>query len=151
MAVDSGDVVLFRQVLHQLNQRKALERGAGVGRAAVGIEAADIGDADTVGVVALGVCARLLHRTASVDAAIGIDDVMIADVAPAEGTMVAANALHGADGVGTRSGAMDDDFGDCSHGANGFSGFNGLNGRNKGKQADCPRCGRLAWLGIRRR
>lgn len=26
--------------------------------------------------------------------------------------------------------------------------MNGLNGRNKGEQADCPRCGRLAWLGL---
>ena len=30
----------------------------------------------------------------------------------------------------------------------GFDGANGLNGLTKGKQADCPRCGRLAWLGL---
>jgi hypothetical protein len=39
--------------------------------------------------------------------------------------MVAANALHGAVGIGAGGGAVDDDFGNCSHGTNGFSGFNG--------------------------
>ena len=115
VAVDGGDIVLFHQVLHQLEQSETLERGTGVGRATVGIETADIGDADAVGVVAFGMCARLLYRAASVDAAIGIDDIMIADVAPTKGTVVAANAFHGADGIGARGGAMDDDFGDCSH------------------------------------
>jgi len=32
--------------------------------------------------------------------------------------------------------------------SSGFNGVNGLNGQNKGEQADCPRCGRLAWLGL---
>ena len=32
--------------------------------------------------------------------------------------------------------------------SSGFDGANGLNGRTRGKQADCPRCGRLAWLGL---
>ena len=91
--------------------------GAGVSGVAVGIEAADIGDAYAVCVVAFGMCARLLDRTASVDAAVGVDDIMIADVTPAEGTVVAADALHSADSVGARGGAVDDDFGDCSHGA----------------------------------
>ena len=116
VAVDGGDVVFLHKVLHQLEQGETLERGAGVGGMSVGIETADIGDADAVGVVTFGMCARLLDRTASVDAAVGIDDVMIADVAPAEGTMVAAYALHGTDGVGACGGAVDDDFGDCSHG-----------------------------------
>ena len=116
VAVDRGYIVFFHQVLHQLEQGKTLDRGTGVGRATVGIKAADIGDADAVGVVAFGVCTGLLNRTASVDAAVGVDDVMIADVAPAEAHMVAADALHGAVGIGAGGGAMDDDFGDCSHG-----------------------------------
>ena len=49
------------------------------------------------------------------DAAVGIDDVMIADVAPAKGTVVSPYGFHRADGIGARGGAMDDDFGDCSH------------------------------------
>jgi len=51
-----------------------------------------------------------------VDAAIGVDDIMIADVVPAEALMVATDALHGAVGIGAGGGAMDDYFGDCSHG-----------------------------------
>ena len=126
VAVDGDDVVLFHQVLHQLEQGKTLERSTGVGRATVGIKAADIGDANAVGVVAFGMCARLLHRAASVDAAVGIDDIMIADVAPAEGTVVSPYGFHRTDGIGARGGAVDDDFGDCSHGVNGYSGFDGL-------------------------
>ena len=49
------------------------------------------------------------------DAAVGIDDVMIANVVPAEAFMVSADALHGAVGIRTGGGAMDDDFGDLSH------------------------------------
>ena len=116
VAVDGGDRVFFHQVADELVKGEALGFGAGVGGMAVGIKAADIGDANAVGIMAFGVCARLLYRTASVDAAVGVDDVMIADVAPAEGTVVAAYALHGTDGVWARGGAMDDDFGDCSHG-----------------------------------
>ena len=116
MAVDGGDVVLFHQVLHQLNKGEALERGTGVSRATVDIEATDIGDADAVGVVVFGMCACLFDRTASVDAAVGIDDVMIADVTPAKGKMVSPYGFHREDGVRTCGGAMDDDFGDCSHG-----------------------------------
>ena len=112
MAVDGGDVVLFHQVLHQLEQGEVLERSTGVGRASVGIKAADIGDANAVGVVAFGVCAGLLYRTASVDAAVGVDDIMIADVVPAEAAMVSSYALHGTFGIGACGGAMNDDFGE---------------------------------------
>ena len=80
------------------------------------------------------------------DAAVGIDDVMIANVVPAEAFMVAANALHGAVGIGAGGGAMDDDFGDGSHFLMGLVGLIGLMGERKGEQADCPRCGRLAEL-----
>ena len=89
--------------------------GAGVGGMAVGIEAADIGDADAVGVVARAMCTDLLDGTARVDAAVWVDDVMIANVVPTKAFMVAADALHGAVGIGAGGGAMDDDFGDCSH------------------------------------
>lgn len=49
------------------------------------------------------------------DAAIRVDDIVIADVAPTEALMVAADAFDGAVGIGSGGGAMDDDFGDCSH------------------------------------
>ena len=115
VAVDRGDVVLFHQVLHQLNQSKALERGAGVGGAAVGIKATDIGDADALGVLTWAMGTDLFDGTASVDAAVRVDDIMIADVVPAEALMVVTDALHGAVGIGAGSGAMDDDFGDWAH------------------------------------
>lgn len=82
---------------------------------AVGIESADIGDANALGVVAGAMGTDLFDRTASVDAAIGVDDIVIADVVPAEAHMVAADALHGAVGIGAGGGAMDDDFGDWAH------------------------------------
>ena len=118
VAVDGGDGVFFHQVLHQLEEGKALRLGASIGGVAVGIEAANIGDADALGVVARTMGTDFFDGTASVDAAVGVDDIVIADVVPAEAFMVAADALYGAVGIGTGSGAMDDDFGDVSHDAN---------------------------------
>ena len=82
---------------------------------AVGIKAADIGDADAVCIVAGAVGTDLLDRAARVNAAVGIDDIVIANVVPAEAFVVTADALHGAVGIGAGGGAMDDDFGDGSH------------------------------------
>ena len=150
VAVNRGDWVLFHQVLDELEKGEPLRLGAGVGGVAVGIKAANIGDSDALEVVAGAVGADLLDRTASVDAAIGIYHIMIADVAPAEALVVAAYALHVAVGLGAGGGAMDDDFGDGSHGFlfMGLMGCNGIAGQKtketKGEQADCPRCGRLA-------
>ena len=118
VAVDGGDGVLFHQVLDELKKGEALGFGAGVGGVTVGIEAADIGDADGVCIVAGAVGADSLDRAASVDAAVGVDDIVIADVVPAKALMVAANALHGAVGIGAGGGAMDDDFGDGTHDTN---------------------------------
>ena len=83
---------------------------------AVGIETADIGDADAVGVVAWAMGTDLFDGTTGVGAAVGVDDIVIADVVPAEALMVVTDALHGAVGIGTSGGAVDDDFGDLSHG-----------------------------------
>ena len=64
MAVDRGYIVLLHQVLHQLEEGEALGFGACVGGVAVGIEAADIGDADAVGVVTRAMGTDLLDGTA---------------------------------------------------------------------------------------
>lgn len=64
VAVDGGDGVLFHQVLHQMEEGEALGFGAGVGGVAVDIKAADIGDADTVGVVAGAMGTDLFDGTA---------------------------------------------------------------------------------------
>ncbi len=116
VAVDRGDRVFFHKIADELEEGEALGFGAGVGGATVGIEAADIGDADAAGVVSGAVGARLLDGAAGVDAAVGVDDIMIADVVPAEAAMVSSYALHGTFGIGACGGAMDDDFGDFSHG-----------------------------------
>ena len=118
VAVDRGDVVFLHQVLHQLEEGEALGFGAGVSGVAVGIKAADIGDADGVCIVAWAVGADLLDGTASVDTAVRVHDIVISDVVPAKALVVAADALHGAIGIGTGGGAMEDDFGDCSHDGN---------------------------------
>ena len=118
VAVDGGDGVLFHEVADELKEDEALRLGAGVGGMAVGIEAADIGDSDGVCIVAGAMGADLLDRAASVDAAVGIYHIMIADVVPAEALVVAADALHGAVGIGTGGGAMEDDFGNGTHDTN---------------------------------
>ena len=115
VSVDGGDGVLFHQVTDELEEGEALGFGAGVGGMSVGIEAADIGDANALGVVTWAMGTDLFDGTASVDAAVRVHDIMIAYVVPAEALMVVTDALHGTVGIGTGSGAMDDDFGDCSH------------------------------------
>ena len=64
VAVDGGDRVLFHQVADELEEGEALGFGAGVGWATVGIEAADIGDADALGVVAGAMGTDLFDGTA---------------------------------------------------------------------------------------
>ena len=64
VAVDGGDGVLFHQVADELEEGEALGFGAGVGWATVGIEAADIGDADALGVVAGAMGTDLFDGTA---------------------------------------------------------------------------------------
>ena len=77
------------------------------------------------------------------DAAVGIADIVIADVVPAEALMVSTDALHSTVGIGAGGGAMDDDFGDGSHFLMGLVGLIGLMG-----ERDCPRCGRLDGVGV---
>ena len=115
VAVDGGDGVLFHEVADELEENETLRFGAGVGGVAVGIQSADIGNADGVCIVAGAMGTDMLDGTAGVDAAVGVDDIMIADVVPAKALVVAADALHGAVGIGTGGGAMDDNFGDGTH------------------------------------
>ena len=98
---------------------------------AVGIKSTDIGNADALDVVAGAMGADLLDGATRIDAAVGIYDIVITNVVPTKAFMVAADALHGAVGIGTGSSAMEDDFGDGSHFFDGFSGVNRLNGRKK--------------------
>ena len=115
VAVDRGYRVFFHKIADELEEGEALGFGAGVDGATVGIEAADISDANALGVVTWAMGTDLFDGTASVDAAVRVHDIMIAYVVPSEALVVAADALHGTVGIGTGGGAMDDDFGDCSH------------------------------------
>lgn len=115
VAVDGGDGMLFHEVADDLEEHKTLCICTGVGGVAVGIEAADIGDADALGVVTWAMGTDLFDGATREDAAVGVDDIVIADVAPAEGTVVSPYGFHRTDGIGARGGAVDDDFGDCSH------------------------------------
>ena len=128
MAVDRGDRVFFHKIADELEEGEALGFGAGVGGMSVGIEAADISDANALGVVTWAMGTDLFDGTASVDAAVRVHDIMIAYVVPSEALVVAADALHGAVGIGAGSGAVDDYFGDCSHFFMGFMGLMGLMG-----------------------
>ena len=115
VAVDGGDGVLFHQVMHQLEEGETLGFGAGVGGMSFGIEAADISDANALGVVTWAMGTDLFDGTASVDAAVRVHDIMIAYVVPAEGTVVSPYGFHRTDGIGARGGAVDDYFGDWAH------------------------------------
>ena len=64
VAVDGGDGVFFHQVTDELEEGEALGFGAGVGGMSIGIEAADIGDADALGVVAGAMGTDLFDGTA---------------------------------------------------------------------------------------
>lgn len=84
VAMDGVDGVLFHQVADKLEEGEALGLGAGVGGVAIGIKAADIGNANTMSVVSGGVGAWFLNRSASVDTAIRINDIVITYVTPAQ-------------------------------------------------------------------
>ena len=64
VAVDRGYRVFFHKIADELEEGEALGFGAGVGGMSVGIEAADIGNADAVDIVAGAVGADLLNGAA---------------------------------------------------------------------------------------
>ena len=121
VSVDGGDGVFFHQVTDELDEGEALGFGAVVGGMSIGIKTTDIGDADALDVVTGTMGADLFDGATRMDAAVLIYHIMIADVVPAKAFMVAADALHGAVGIGAGGGAVDDDFGDGSHDLMGFS------------------------------
>lgn len=113
--MDRHDVVFFHKVFDQLQQDNTLDWGTSVGRATVGIKTSDIGDTNAVGVVSDGMGARFLNGSAQVDAPIRVDDIMIADVTPAKGSVVTPYCFDSTDCLESSGGAMDDDFSDFTH------------------------------------
>ena len=74
----------------------------------VGGKSTDVADADAVGVVALAVCADKFERTAFVDCAVEVDDVVVADLGEATLTMPAVDVSDGERLAFGCGGAMDD-------------------------------------------
>lgn len=83
--------------------------GAGVGRDAVGIEAALVADAYGVGVVVLGVGSYHRLWTTGVDLAVAGDVVVVADAAIATGFMAGFELLDGETLGDSRRAAMQHD------------------------------------------
>lgn len=74
---------LFNQIFDELEEDEALGFCAGVGWMSVGIKAAYIGDADGVGVVSWTMSTDLFQWSARENAAVLIDYVVVAYIAPA--------------------------------------------------------------------
>lgn len=81
--------------------------------------ASDVADAYGVLVVVLTVSTDLFLWASFVDAAIAVDDVVIADAFPASGFVPAVNVLDGVVLVFGRGGAVDDDESYLAHGGSG--------------------------------
>lgn len=116
VAVDGGLRVVFPELMQEGSEGVALLGGAGVlGGAPVLGKASDVADAYAVGIVTLAMGSCFVEGAADVDAAIAIDDVVIAYLAETSGAMPAVDVGNGvvtSFGGGT---AMDDDLGDLSH------------------------------------
>lgn len=115
MAVDSGLRVLAEQHTQELQQGSFLCVGAGVFGFAVSGQPADVAHAYAVAVVSRAVCACLVLGATTLDSAVEVDDIVVAD--PLEATPAVPTVDVG--GVVVRSltsgGAVDDDFGDGVH------------------------------------
>lgn len=115
MAMDSGLRVLLHQHTQELQQGAFLRVGAGVFRFAVSGQTADIAHAYAVAVVPRAVCAYLVLGATTLDSAVEVDDIVVADTT--EATLLVPTVDVG--GVVVRSltsgGAVDDDFGNGFH------------------------------------
>lgn len=79
------------------------------------VEATDVADTDGVGVVTLAVGTWLGERASLVDAAVQIDDVVVADASEATGTVPLVDVGDGEGLAFLRRTAVDDDFVNCPH------------------------------------
>ena len=83
------------QGFQQSEQGLALLGRTGVMRSSRCVEATDVADTDGVGVVTLAVGTCLGERTTLVDAAVQIDDVVVADAGEAAGTVPPVDVGNG--------------------------------------------------------
>ena len=80
----------FAQGIHHV----LLLVGTGVFGATVAVEATNVADADAVGVVVFDVCSFLFQWSAGMDAAILIDDVVVANTIPLSGSVPAVDVCN---------------------------------------------------------
>ena len=95
MAVNGSIRKLFPKCLNESPEGIFLCRGAGVLREVVGGETPDIADADGVGIVALAVSSDHFEWATGVDAAVTIDDVMVANHLETPGFVPAVDVGNG--------------------------------------------------------
>ncbi len=81
--------------------------GAGVGCFAVGIKTAFVTDSDAMLVVVQTMGSDLGFWASSVDAAIAVDDVVVADAFPTSGFVPAVNLFYAGGLIGTDGTAVD--------------------------------------------
>ena len=97
MSVDCGTGVLLPKLGNKFDERNALCRSAGIfGRIIAfgvlcGFATADVAYSYGVSVVAGGVCADLVFRTATMNRAVAVDHIVIADIGEASCEMPLAD------------------------------------------------------------
>lgn len=106
------------QRFYEATQCCRLSQCACVFRFLIAVEATDITYSDGVFVMPIAVCALHVNRSALMDAAVKIDEIVIADVLPSIMIhMIVADGFNGCFFIWNGSSAMDDDFIYCSHNA----------------------------------
>lgn len=106
------------QVIDEFTKCLFLLRGAGVLRAALGAEPPDVADADGVGIVTLAVSSDHFEWATGVDAAVTIDDIVVANHLEAPGLVPAVDVGYGIVLALGSGGTVDDELGDFSHNQN---------------------------------
>ena len=109
MSVDFGGREFRSQLFEQIEHGLLLLGCASVlGCFVVFGKSTDVADADAVGVMSLAVCADEFERTAFVDCAVEVDDVVVAYLGEATLTMPAVDVSDGEGLAFGCGGAMDD-------------------------------------------
>ena len=108
------------QVIDEFAKSLFLCRGAGVFRPTVGVESPDVADADGVGIVAFAVGSDHFDWATGVDAAVTIDDIVVANHLETPGFVPAVDVGNGIVLALGSGGTVDDEFGDLSHKKNFF-------------------------------
>ena len=115
MAVDSSIRKLFPECLNESSEGIFLLRGAGVLRPTSGVESPNVADADGVGIVAFAVGSDYFEWATGVDAAVTIDDIVVANHLEAPLPVPAVYVGNGIVLALGSGGTVDDDLGDLSH------------------------------------